>query len=66
MNTKEFIKLVRDMRNFQRKHFRNRNDRKSLKAARLLEVEVDKYLRKIKDYNYETNSTRHRNTNSKR
>ena len=49
MNTKEFIKLVRDMRNFQRKHFRNRNDCKSLKAARLLEVEVDKCLKEIKD-----------------
>ena len=47
MTAKEFFYLVADMRDTQRRYFESR-DRATLRAARALENDVDREIRRVK------------------
>lgn len=48
MNAREFFWLVAEMRDAQRRYFKNR-DRKVFIAARVLEDEVDAEIKRVKE-----------------
>lgn len=48
MNAKEFFYLVAEMREAQKAYFKNR-DHNVFRAARKLENEVDKEIRRVRD-----------------